>query len=118
MTRRHIWHKGEWVDVTDWKRAPRVGPYIIRDTCDPLQHPITGETFDSKSAFRAVTRAHGAVELGNDAPTEPPKRQAPDSKADVIQAYQMVRDGYTAPPIEVAADAGFTPDATRVYPTP
>jgi hypothetical protein len=38
-------------------------------------------------------------------------------RADVIQAFKMVEQGYRAPPIETASDAGFTPDATRVFAT-
>ncbi len=39
---------------------------VISDTMGPLRHPITGKLMDSKSRFRAETRAHGCVEVGND----------------------------------------------------
>lgn len=42
------------------------GPQIISDTMEALIHPITGKRMDSKSAFRAVTRAHGCEEVGNE----------------------------------------------------
>ncbi len=47
---------------------PRSGPVrgVISDTMGALRHPVTGKLMDSKSQFRAVTRAHGCVEVGND----------------------------------------------------
>ncbi len=39
---------------------------VISDTMGALRHPVTGKLMDSKSQFRAVTRAHGCVEVGND----------------------------------------------------
>lgn len=110
MRRRHIWHGGRWVDVTDAPRRPRVGPYIMRDSMAPAVHPATGEVMDSKSAFRAVTRQHGLVEVGNDAPTTyAPPVEPRDVAADVAHAWNMVEQGYTPPPIETA-DA-----ETRLY---
>lgn len=111
MTRRHIWHGGRWVDVTDAPRRPRVGPYIVRDGMAPAVHPATGQIFDSKSAFRSITRAHGLVEVGNDAPTAPlrPAVDLGDVKASVAEAYSMLEQGYHPPPVETA-DA-----ETRIY---
>jgi len=108
MTRRHIWHAGQWVDVTDWKRPPRKTPYIVRDTMAPAVHPATGEIMDSKSAFRALNRDHGLREVGNDAlPGSAPPPVV--SAAEIAQAYAMVEQGYTPPPNETVA-----PDA-RIY---
>lgn len=104
MRRRYVWHNMQWVDVTDAPRRPRVGPYIITDSMRPAVHPVTGHTFDSKSAFRAVTKAHGLVELGNDAPRAPaplPNVQA-DLKQDVAEAIGMLEQGYQPPPLDVA----------------
>jgi hypothetical protein len=39
---------------------------VISDEMPPTKHPITGEVLESKSRFRDITRAHGAVEVGND----------------------------------------------------
>ena len=110
MRRRYIWHGGQWVDVTNAPRRPRVGPYIITDTMAPAVHPATGLVFDSKSAFREVTRAHGLVELGNDAPSVPPAPAVQaDLKQDVAEAINMLEQGYQPPPVETAeAD-------TRIY---
>lgn len=108
MTRRHVWHEGQWVDVTDWKRPPRKTPYLIRDAMAPAVHPATGETMDSKSAFRALNREHGLREVGNDAL---PVSASPGtiSAAEVAAAYDMVEQGYRPPPNDTVA-----PDA-RIY---
>lgn len=101
MRRRHVWHAGEWRDVTDVPRQPRKTPYLVRDGMAPAVHPATGEMIDSKSAFRAITRANGLVEIGNDALPPPP---APDvvTAAEIAKAYSMVEQGYKPPPCEVA----------------
>lgn len=39
---------------------------IIGDTIDPLMHPATGETYDSKSAFRRKTKELGYIEIDDD----------------------------------------------------
>jgi hypothetical protein len=72
----------------------------------PAQHPCTGEVLESKSAFRAVTRAHGCVEMGNDAPIAPPAYQVDrkELRADIANALQQHEQGYRPPPTEPAAD--------------
>lgn len=43
------------------------GHYVISDTMDQrLLHPVTGRYYDSKSRFRADTRAAGCEEVGNE----------------------------------------------------
>jgi hypothetical protein len=42
------------------------GVFVISDTMDAVAHPSTGKVYDSKSRFRAETRARGLVEVGND----------------------------------------------------
>lgn len=39
---------------------------IIDDSMPATVHPSTGQVFESKSAFRAVTKACGLQEVGND----------------------------------------------------
>lgn len=57
-------------------------PYIATDTMEPTQHPCTGEYFTSKAKFRAVTKAHGCVEVGNDpARLRPKPKPKPDRNA-------------------------------------
>ena len=41
-------------------------PAIHQDTIAPTLHPATGEVFESKSAFRRVTREKGYVEVDCD----------------------------------------------------
>lgn len=113
MRRRYIWHNGAFVDITDMPRPKRIGPYIIRDQMETCIHPATGEMMDSKSAFRAVTREHGLVEVGNDAPTSPPPLLE-DLKGDVAQAIEMLEQGYEPPPIE-AVDSLPGVESTRIY---
>lgn len=43
--------------------------YVISDHMDPLKNMASGKVHDSKSNFRADTKAHGCIELGNDSPT-------------------------------------------------
>lgn len=64
------------------KRSDLPTPMIITDTMDALQHPCTGEMVTSKSAFRALTKAHGCIEVGNDpARHRRPPKPKPDRKA-------------------------------------
>lgn len=50
-------------------------PGVIQDTMDPLEHPANGRVYDSKSAFRYVTKLHGLEERGNEARVAPNKPQ-------------------------------------------
>lgn len=66
--------RGKWrYDPTVGKLVPcgeEVVPYPIhaihQDTINPTWHPATGQTFDSKSAFRRVTKEKGYVEIDDD----------------------------------------------------
>jgi hypothetical protein len=57
-----------WFDEGDLRARrisePRV--HIATDSMPSMHHPINGRNYDSKSAFRAVTKAHGCIEMGND----------------------------------------------------
>ena len=82
-------------DAIDWsKPLPEVrtvkcrgpmssfpAPMVIGDSMEPTQH-VDGKLYTSKSQYRAVTKAHGMIEVGNDParfrPNKPPK---PDRKA-------------------------------------
>ncbi len=116
MKRKYVWHNGTFVDVTDWRPAPRKTPYIIRDAMDAVQHPATGQMFDSKSRFREVTKAHGLVEIGNESPKSPkvPTEHKDARKKAISEAYEAVAAGYTSPPSESLADWG----ETRMYEAP
>jgi len=98
---RYVWHHSAWHPVGGKPPScpPSVFPAIHSDHMDPLQHPVTGEMLDSKSAFRARTRAAGCVELGNDAPRTNPRPNI-DRKAlreDINTAISELERGRTAP---------------------
>lgn len=48
------------------KRAILGAPMVITDEMPATKHMADGEFYTSKRKFRAVTRAHGCVEVGND----------------------------------------------------
>ena len=52
---RHLKQRSETVPL----------PYVISDTMDPVEQ-VDGKFYTSKSAFRAVGRANGLVEVGNE----------------------------------------------------
>lgn len=100
---KFIRHNGAWVPADQFTRPPRAFPSIIRDHCEPMAHPIDGRTYESKSAIRAVTRAHGYVELGNE--IMPPREFKHDNglEKDIAMAYEAVEQGYRPPPDATAS---------------
>ena len=66
--------RGKWIydHATEQlvEKVPSVivtsAPAVHQDTIAPTWHPATGETFDSKSAFRRRTKEKGYVEIDND----------------------------------------------------
>jgi hypothetical protein len=73
------------------KRSILGAPMVITDEMQPTQHMADGNLYTSKRKFRAVTRAHGCIEVGNDPtmlrrkPRPGPDRQA--VKAAVARAF-------------------------------
>ena len=65
-----VLRNGKWLRKQDAPplHAARDAPMVIGDTLPggALRHPSTGKMMDSKSRFRAETRARGCVEVGND----------------------------------------------------
>jgi len=60
-------------------------PYVISDTMDPVEQ-VDGKFYTSKRAFRAVGRALGLTEVGNERPKPfKPKRS---TKAERMAALQ------------------------------
>lgn len=56
-------------------------PRIISDSMDPTEH-VDGKFYESKSAFRAVTKREGYIEVGNDpARLKPIEKPKPDARA-------------------------------------
>ena len=47
------------------KRGDLPLPFVISDTMDPVEQ-VDGKFYTSKSAFRAVGRANGLIEVGNE----------------------------------------------------
>lgn len=94
---RYVWHDGAWYPVGDRRPQPRLA--IHSDHMDPLRHMATGEMFDSKSQFRAATRAAGCVELGNDAPvvTQAWQDDRKSIRDDLNRAYSELQAGRPAP---------------------
>ena len=68
-----VYRNGKLVPKWSIPLDNRSAPYVISDTMAPLKHMGTGKTIDSKSRFRAETKASGCVELG----TEPIKPRQP-----------------------------------------
>ncbi len=62
----YVMRDGKLVDRDTAPPRSRPVRGVISDTMGAMKHPITGKLMDSKSQFRAVTRAHGCVEVGND----------------------------------------------------
>ncbi len=66
--------RGKWVFDSELEKLVEVVPQTIiqavpaihQDTIEPIQHPATGEYFESKSAFRRLTRDRGYVEIDDD----------------------------------------------------
>ena len=114
MKRKFIWHDGQFIDVTDWKRPAPVFPSIIRDTMSAAVHPATGQVLDSKSRFREITKAHGLVEVGTDTSQTTQKARTRDVKSvkkDIAEAWNMVEQGFEAPPVQTVSEWG----ETRMY---
>lgn len=67
------------------------GVFVISDTMDAVIHPSTGKFYDSKSRFRAETRARGLVEVGNDKIPDRVDRSLPGGlREDMSRAYDEV----------------------------
>jgi hypothetical protein len=64
--------------------------YVISDYLPDLRHPATGQLMDSKSNFRAVTRAKGCVEVGNEVQRDRRTIDLGDRKRDIANAIQQL----------------------------
>ncbi len=86
----YVYRAGKLVD-RDTAPPRHQGPVrgVISDAMGALRHPSTGQLMDSKSQFRAVTRAHGCVEVGNDVQRDSRRMDGFDSssrKRDIARA--------------------------------
>jgi hypothetical protein len=67
--------EGRYVPIPIDRAAPRdsVAPAVIDDSMPMTWHPADDRHYDSKSAFRRVTRSFGYEEKGNDGRYQKPK---------------------------------------------
>jgi hypothetical protein len=100
---RYVWHEGQWYPVGPHVLPPRI--HIIGDHMAAARHMANGRTYDSKSAFRAATRAAGCVELGNDAPVAPPPPAVnrAELRNDIRTAFEQLEQGYRPQPAETVS---------------
>lgn len=69
------------VDAIAPARADLPCPMVISDSMPDTEH-VNGNFYSSKSAYRAVTKANGYVEVGNDPSRfRKPGQKKPDPKA-------------------------------------
>jgi len=54
------------VPIEEVIQQERTGTIIINDEMPATRHPIDGHYYTSKTKFRAVTRANGCEEIGNE----------------------------------------------------
>lgn len=83
----YVYRNGELVPkhlATPHNTGPR--GYVISDTMDAMRHPSTGKLMDSKSRFRAETRARGCIEVGNEVMRDRRSVDMPELKADIARA--------------------------------
>lgn len=106
--RRHCRVCDDWHDLDDpwpeacyghfqlnYKRSSLSAPTIIKDGMGDVQSQLTGKWYDSKSSLRAEYKAHGVIELGNEAPkASKPVEHVKVTKEEIGRAYQKVREGY------------------------
>lgn len=67
----YVIRNGKLVEKT-YEYTPS-GPSVISDSMAPAKHMATGRIIDSKSRFRAETKASGCIEIG----TEPIRPRKP-----------------------------------------
>ena len=69
--RTYIWRDSQFIEITEqlaaYKPKPRI--HVISDDLGrEMFHPANGRHYESKSAFRKVTKDHGCSEIGDSAP--------------------------------------------------
>jgi hypothetical protein len=62
-------------------------PMFISDTMEPTEH-VDGKLYTSKSQFRATTKAHGFIEVGNDPARLRPKPRVKTTRAEIKESVQ------------------------------
>ena len=90
MRKRYFWDRAlqTWVDVPP--RAPQSGIHIIRDEMEPATHMADGKHYTSKAAYRATTRAHGMIEIGNERQTDGRRFDLPPLGHDIARVIEQL----------------------------
>jgi hypothetical protein len=86
----YVYRDGKLIEKS--KAPPKSGAFVISDTMQIMKHPITGKLMDSKSEFRAVTRAHGCVEVGNDVQRDTRRIEGFDSDTRKRDIYRAITE--------------------------
>lgn len=71
------WRDGEFVEIGKSDFGDSVTPYVHDDSMPELKHLVSGEIFNSKSAYRERNRELGLSVVGNDLLSKKP-RNLPD----------------------------------------
>lgn len=86
-----VWRNGELVEKGGPKdisqpvaRSSLPCPMLISDSMQAVEH-VDGRYYESKSAYRAVTKAQGLIEVGND-PARFKRPAKPDRDKGIDQA--------------------------------
>jgi len=77
-------------------------PYVISDTMDPVEQ-VDGRFYTSKREYRAVGKAHGLIEVGNEK-IKPRKRWTPTKESrrkSIKTAIEKYQAGHRAGGIRV-----------------
>ncbi len=88
------------------ERSALPAPMLNRDGIDALWHPHDGRLYESKSEFRAVTKASGGEEVGTEVQVDKRANERV-SKADVGEAIQKVAQGYKPAVHSTSAGTGW-----------
>lgn len=70
--------------------------HFILDDMPPTKHPVDGKFYTSKAKFRAVTRAHGYVEVGDayERGYSPERESERDFKESMKRLKEEIRTRY------------------------
>ena len=71
------WRDGAFVQIGSSDFSESVAPFVQDDSMAPLEHLVTGEKFDSKSAYMQRNKELGLSVVGNDLLSKK-KRELPD----------------------------------------
>lgn len=74
----YVYRNGKLVEKS--KAARWGGLFVISDTMDAMRNHADGKIYDSKAKFRAVTKAAGCIEIGNE--------KIPERKPVKLDRYQ------------------------------